>query len=469
MSFYNCPCLNVSISYNGQQDKKDDLLDQFDANNSKSDLKDLFITSKIYTTSSTDKLQEWLDSFLKIKYPQLIGTQEQITQSPTQTQTHAKQVTYNKCLVCNVYTHCLIINGDSSESASTSATENFCILNELELINEPPLSLSELIQKYNQFSAIYNIILPDQLQESPILSNLDELKVKLKTNSQQEQTSFLKQIQLLFDEFMSMNKNNLSKSLLDKEINLKKTFEYLINVLLDNGTSLDLKTPQESAITTQLQVQKKERPTTTKKFKKSKSAKKLDANNNNNKSVMMNDIFDLEFEDSSGLKSGDYQDNESIGDESQDEDDDDDDEDNEEEDNASGIAENVLKKRNSNVENIDRQFGSSNASMIKNNNKMLNNATYGKYSCSLPREIPAMVHHNQHHPNTHKVIHNENDFDDADDDLFQEESDEEQETNNMAKNISDLASSIVEKDGRELFGGVPSRRVPIHSISQSFF
>jgi hypothetical protein len=41
--------------------------------------------------------------------------------------------------------------------------------------------------------------------------------------------------------------------------------------------------------------------------------------------------------------------------------------------------------------------------------------------------------------------------------------------NDIGKAISHLASSIVAKDGRELFGGLPNRRVPITSISQSYF
>ena len=138
---------------------------------------------------------------------------------------------------------------------------------------------------------------------------------------------------------------------------------------------------------------------------------------------------------------------------------------------------------------------------------MLNNASYGKYSCSLPREIPALLHHhfNRNHSrntlisdnNNQKNVNDENKIDedlfesnylqgkndeeneelddedddsDGDDDVYGENhKSDEIKTKNMGQAISDLASSIVEKDGRELFGGVPSRRVPINSISQSFF
>lgn len=46
---------------------------------------------------------------------------------------------------------------------------------------------------------------------------------------------------------------------------------------------------------------------------------------------------------------------------------------------------------------------------------------------------------------------------------------DDMDENDIGKAISHLASSIVAKDGRELFGGLPNRRVPITSISQSYF
>lgn len=66
-----------------------------------------------------------------------------------------------------------------------------------------------------------------------------------------------------------------------------------------------------------------------------------------------------------------------------------------------------------------------------------------------------------------------NDLFEGDDELFEDDSnlakDCETDAPNMGQAISNLASSIVIKDGRELFGGVPSRRVPINSISKSCF
>lgn len=66
----------------------------------------------------------------------------------------------------------------------------------------------------------------------------------------------------------------------------------------------------------------------------------------------------------------------------------------------------------------------------------------------------------------------EEDDDDDDDELFKigggrGDKHAGVELQNMGQAISNLASSIVQKDGRELFGGVPSRRIPINSISKS--
>ncbi len=159
-----------------------------------------------------------------------------------------------------------------------------------------------------------------------------------------------------------------------------------------------------------------------------------------------------------------------------------------------------------------------NFTKFKGKDKLLN-----QYSCSLPREIPVMSnrhgstkytkppqrqqqnfydnsenyynpvkeqmkHHHQLLSNSYKQPNsnfltytpsnqNTSQKDDVYDELFlddDEEQDEEpfldeDDTTNMGQAISSLASSIVVKDGRELFGGVPSRRVPINSISKSCY
>jgi hypothetical protein len=39
--------------------------------------------------------------------------------------------------------------------------------------NEPPVPLNELVQKYNQFSAVYQIILPQEFSHNRARSNLE--------------------------------------------------------------------------------------------------------------------------------------------------------------------------------------------------------------------------------------------------------------------------------------------------------
>ena len=190
------------------------------------------------------------------------------------------------------------------------------------------------------------------------------------------------------------------------------------------------------------------------------------------------------------------------------------------------LNDSILKKRNSNIGDADLSDmirPSAKINLIKqlsfNQNKDLAN----KYSCSLPRDIPIMSsrlpstqsnknnktklgNDQDNNENYYNFNNNEgnnkgrqqmshsfkntsdysnfapttqyNEFyaNDEDDNLFEEEEevsngrqDDEDDTTNMGQAISNLASSIVLKDGRELFGGVPSRRVPINSISKSCF
>lgn len=209
------------------------------------------------------------------------------------------------------------------------------------------------------------------------------------------------------------------------------------------------------------------------------------------------------------------------------------------------IKKNVLKKRNSNVdEDLNNPIEKSGHFSIGINKKYNKDLLSNKYSCSLPRDIPVMHHgsrmstiknivnqsseeenradnENQYFNNNEKVDHqkrhksrvnmttvnnrqiqsmstsyknqnddesesspnNNNDLYEGDDELFEDDhnnnltktdrldddGDDETNTKNMGQAISNLASSIVLKDGRELFGGVPSRRVPINSISKSCF
>ncbi|CAF0713131.1 unnamed protein product [Brachionus calyciflorus] len=107
---------------------------------------------------------------------------------------------------------------------------------------------------------------------------------------------------------------------------------------------------------------------------------------------------------------------------------------------------NILQKRNSN-QNLNIQ--------IKKPHQNVQNIN--KYSCSLPRDIIQ-----------NRYFSKIEDAENSDSNEIND-NDEYEKCGDMRLAISNLASSIVAKDGRELFGGVPSRRIPINSISQSFF
>ena len=210
---------------------------------------------------------------------------------------------------------------------------------------------------------------------------------------------------------------------------------------------------------------------------------------------------------------------------------------------------NILKKRNSNVDDGHQNQLNSVKMSITATKKYNKDLMANKYSCSLPRDIPVMLvgggrlstlktslvdqqsseeenkaenenHHYQmnidekldnqkRHKSrnsmtaTRKLAHHQvisasnnsenrkesedekdsspsNDVYEGDDELFEDDQnsykperldndDDATSTKDMGQAISNLASSIVLKDGRELFGGVPSRRVPINSISKSCF
>ncbi|RNA10456.1 hypothetical protein BpHYR1_035487 [Brachionus plicatilis] len=115
----------------------------------------------------------------------------------------------------------------------------------------------------------------------------------------------------------------------------------------------------------------------------------------------------------------------------------------------------ILQKRSSN-QNLHA------AIQIKNSSHT--HAAHGKYSCSLPRDIISnrySVANESENDRPNLIMENE-------DSRF-ESDDEYEKCGDMGLAISNLASSIVAKDGRELFGGVPSRRIPINNISQSYF
>ena len=135
--------------------------------------------------------------------------------------------------------------------------------------------------------------------------------------------------------------------------------------------------------------------------------------------------------------------------------------DNEEDDELS--EKQILQKRSSNQNlNDPIHIKNTNYTNIHKINKNNNNYNNSKYSCSLPRDIISnrLIRASE---NDQPDISQENEDSRFDSD------DEYEKCGDMRLAISNLASSIVAKDGRELFGGVPSRRIPINSISQSYF
>lgn len=120
----------------------------------------------------------------------------------------------------------------------------------------------------------------------------------------------------------------------------------------------------------------------------------------------------------------------------------------------------ILQKRSSN-QNLEKSIHIKTINCTNLHNNSRNN---NKYSCSLPRDIIStrFTRGNEYEIDQQSVaLENEDNRFDSDDEL--------EKCGDMGQAISNLASSIVAKDGRELFGGVPSRRIPINSISQSYF
>jgi hypothetical protein len=206
-----------------------------------------------------------------------------------------------------------------------------------------------------------------------------------------------------------------------------------------------------------------------------------------------NDVFDFFDDDSNKPANSEPNSNNNDGD----------DEDNDEADL------NVLKNLDSNVKlPAAVAASSSNVSMSIAGGRVAGpraTADSAKYSCSLPRDIPLMMTMGLRSAQSAQKAAAAAPLDENDEDERQVTNnrgshygrgssaavpmlDEEDEENylsqagneldkyeleggavNIGEAISNLASSIVVKDGRELFGGVPSRRIPINSISQSYF
>ena len=163
--------------------------------------------------------------------------------------------------------------------------------------------------------------------------------------------------------------------------------------------------------------------------------------------------------------------------------DDEDEEDNEEIDEQqqkinNQIRSNILKNRNENITGAETTMQMVDQKLHSNSSS--NSSSRQQYSCSLPRDIPFMM--NMGKSTAGATVSSSNKMNntlklDENDEIIEEVTNEDSNSAdglsddkvNIGEAISNLASSIVVKDGRELFGGVPSRRIPINSISQSYF
>ena len=307
-----------------------------------------------------------------------------------------------------------------------------------------------------------------------------------------EQENFLNQIQEIFKSRFKNSSNGDEPSQNDKSSNnheekkeeeFKQKFQFLVNKLIKEETShtfskKDISKDDESNLN----------------HPKSKSKEKRTRNKYDSASMLSSSVFEL---DEDKDESGKYY----LSDEDSSSNEDNDSDTLNNMSTGSSQLKHVLTKRSSNIggETFTRQ------SSFNKTNKI--STDFSKYSCSLPRDIPIM--NNRHMAINKKIdakqqqreeLNNDNNFkenkshsvmmnsyrnessllkripsndliDSEENDPFDTKFDDDSEEapENMGRAISTLASSIVLKDGRELFGGVPSRRVPINSISKSCF
>lgn len=520
---YSCPCSNVTIEAPKVVDDATDNQQNLertqsflDTNENTPEVKEAcanFLSSESYLQTKIFNSKNELDSFdshLNAKYPLLIGTMSKNYQE------HSTLLKVNKCLICDVMTHIEFIQEskitetEHSDTAKKSVLENrhfsdkttshsapvsrnlntstkYCmsiLVNiELMILNYD----NEKLTNSDNYSSVYDILLDDK-KETTVNSSksFDDLKMKINEVPIFEQRRFLNQIN---------EKYTLSHTTSSKEEVFKQKFETLVNCLLNNESTstanVNSSSRQNQAKTQDIQPANRAQLSNSEKRK---------GHRKNDENLLSSSVFGMEEIDESEDDSKFLSDRDS-----QDED--------EDANQPDYSQKSILKKRNSNIRDSDTGSAivATRNIISKNNKTQIPN----QYSCSLPRDIPVMTvrqsmartyhkdydgtnnenffnpaardHHQQHNKtqmvtNSYKQpsafqnyqFSTSND----DDDIFEDESAvnqqenldiDEDDTSNMGHAISTLASSIVIKDGRELFGGVPSRRVPINSISKSCY
>lgn len=515
---------------------------------------------------------DYINSFLKIKFPLLMGFTVQASCQP------ADEIRFklSKCLICNTFTHIVAVtrrelvpqtlahsdnntsstqhthrhnlshsaatlleSSESTSSSFTSSSYNVYLLvnsNQMKMVND-----GDDLKRSESYSRIYDLVLDDRVGSVNDFDQYFGLDFQIKMESEIVKKVFLNRIEDAYvQQQQQQNSSDLSGQSYRNEEAFKLKFLDLVNSLLvnnggDNATSVINATDNTSSVM-------KKKPN------ELKSARRVRRYDNEN--ILSSSVFEMEELE------GDSNDH-FLSDE-----DEDDYASNEEETTTtnedvnqiltSHLKTNVLKKRNSNVDDEHNNQLNSVKIPVQAARKYNKDLVSNKYSCSLPRDIPVMLigggrlstqvkssivnnqqsseedtrvdNENHYYPmnsgekldnqkrhksrsimtaashnsqsqamsasNTNRTELNEddsesspinNDLYEGDDELFEDDhnnnvtkperlgDDDETTTKDMGLAISNLASSIVIKDGRELFGGVPSRRVPINSISKSCF
>lgn len=536
MNKFTCPCSNVTLEVPENQntnakvycDQIQALLNEntdgeVDTNGFKEFIKTNFdAINSSYMGTKLSRFETEVDPFdsqLKIKFPLLIGILSKDFRSEEE-----YTIKLNRCLVCDVATHCTFALKDSAitqstvENEASGDTQTFkkpSVLENRAYFSDNTLSHSSIKSKNNDaksfsilvnikqmilnfdidellksenYSSVYDIVLDDKKEAAVNLPSFyGGFTLKINEAPIFEQRIFLNQID---EKYRKKTQSNTPK-----EEGLRYKFENLVNRFMSADPH---RTSQSTASVTNsvtgLHLANKIRYKAT----GAEQRKKYD------ESALSSSVFEMEEidefqEDDKFLSEQDSQDELNSQDELE---------------NKQQFQRSILKKRNSNIGETEHGVGDMQKTTAKlnfskpnlaiNRKELLSN---NQYSCSLPRDIPIMMtnrlgstktshkeydnnenyynpvreqqkHHSQLISNSYKppnsayMNYEFNDEVEGDDDLFEDENEpylDEDGTSNMGQAISSLASSIVIKDGRELFGGVPSRRVPINSISKSCY
>ncbi len=199
---------------------------------------------------------------------------------------------------------------------------------------------------------------------------IKELKVNLNTLTEQDKSTFLHSIHQDYDAFIKNNNDTMSRDVLNKEKSFKESLEELVKFYTNvDAQSVREASNKEPSVINNTQSttlfnedDAKHQKKHLKKKKKSSSDKKLDANNNNN-DLIESDVFEFEnFDEKSHdtyennnnnnkkyISHFDEANSSSQSSQSTDEVDEE-----EESDTKKSAESGVLKKRNTNIENLGK-------------------------------------------------------------------------------------------------------------------